>query len=93
MCRSDWKADIRIQTLTVYARTYCHLCDDMIAALRQLQGRFVFELAIVDVDSDAVLETRYGEKVPVLTAGAEAQELCHYYLDEPAVTAYLSQTR
>ena len=49
--------------LTVYARTYCHLCDDMIAALQQLQGRFVFEIKVVDVDSDAALETRFGEWV------------------------------
>ena len=79
--------------LTVYARTYCHLCDDMIAALRALQGRFAFEIDVVDVDSDAALEVRYGEKVPVLMSAADGHELCHYFLDVPAVTAYLSKTR
>lgn len=67
----------------------------MIAALRNLQGRFAFELQIVDVDSDTALETRYGEWVPVLVATAREgeRELCHYFLDEPAVTAFLAQTR
>ena len=58
-----------------------------------MQGRFTFEINVVDVDSDAALEQRYGELVPVLTAvdhGAE-RELCHYFIDVPAVTAYLSK--
>jgi RNA binding exosome subunit len=83
------------RVLTVYARTYCHLCDDMIAALRSLQGRFAFEISVVDVDSDAALEARYGERVPVLTAEVQGHglELCHYFLDQPAVTAFLSEMR
>ncbi len=81
----------RLPLLTVYGRSYCHLCDDMIAALRALQGRFSFVLEVVDVDSDAGLEARFGEKVPVLMH--EARELCHYFLDEPAVTAALSNLR
>lgn len=79
--------------LTVYARTYCHLCDDMIAALRALQGRFTFEIDVIDVDRDPALEARYGEKVPVLMEGSDGRELCHYFLDTPAVTAYLSEIR
>jgi hypothetical protein len=74
--------------LTVYSRDYCHLCDDLIAALRELQGRFSFAIDVVDVDSDTVLEARYGELVPVLMHGG--RELCHYFLDVPAVSAYLS---
>ena len=77
--------------LIVYGRTYCHLCDDMIAALQVLQGRFSFELQVLDVDVDAGLEAALGEKVPVLMHGN--RELCHYFLDEPAVTAFLSNLR
>jgi thiol-disulfide isomerase/thioredoxin len=77
--------------LTVYGRTYCHLCDDMIAALHALQSSFQFDLRIVDVDTDAALEARFGEKVPVLMHGE--RELCHYFLNEPTVTALLSNLR
>jgi len=80
-------------TLTVYARGYCHLCDDMIAALCTLQGRFVFEIKVVDVDSDATLEGRYDEWVPVLmgSENGHERELCHYFLDELVVTAFLAK--
>ena len=77
--------------LTVYARTYCHLCDDMIAALQALRGRFSFQICVVDVDSDAALEARYGELVPVLEA--EGRKLCHYFLDEEVVTDFLAKMR
>ena len=63
----------------------------MIAALRNLQGRFVFDIKVVDVDSDAALEARYGERVPVVEA--DGRELCHYFLDEAAVTDFLSKMR
>ena len=77
--------------LTVYARTYCHLCDDMITALQALQGRFQFEIKVLDVDRNSALEARYGELVPVLES--DGRELCHYFLDEPAVTAFLTKMR
>ena len=63
----------------------------MIAGLRALQAATPFELEVVDVDSDAGLEARYGERVPVLVgAGAE---LCHYHLDVAKVNEYLSKIR
>lgn len=77
--------------LTVYSRNYCHLCHDMIAALQQLQGRFQFEINVVDVDQDAKQEAQYGELVPVLVA--DGRELCHYFLDEAAVTDFLEKMR
>ena len=82
--------------LTLYGRTYCHLCDDMKNALEPLRRGFSFVLHEVDVDSDPALEARFDELVPVLMAGgpqtplAEARELCHYFLDVPAVQAWLA---
>lgn len=75
--------------LTVYGRTWCHLCQDMLDALQALQGRHAFSLEYVDVDEDAALERRFGERVPVLAAGG--RELCHYHLDEAALLAYLRE--
>ena len=76
-------------TLTVYSRSYCHLCDELLAGLRTLQARFAFELRIVDVDSDDALEARYGEDVPVVLHGAT--ELCRHRLDPARVTEYLAK--
>lgn len=81
--------DAGAPTLTVYSRNYCHLCDDMIAGLRVLQARFRFRLEVLDVDSDAALESRYGEDVPVLAHGA--RELCRHRLDSALVSDYLVQ--
>jgi glutaredoxin len=69
--------------LTLYYREGCHLCDLMLQALRGLQPRLGFELALVDIDRDEQLRQRYDEWVPVL-CHAE-RELCHYHLDERAV--------
>lgn len=81
----------RPPTLIVYGRSYCHLCEEMIEALRSLQGLARFEFTVVDVDADPELERRHGEKVPVLMHGEH--ELCHYRLEPSAVTAYLAKIR
>ena len=65
--------------LTVYSREHCHLCQDMLAALQELKASYPFQLEVVDVDSDSDLQSRYGQRVPVLMAGD--REICHYYLD------------
>lgn len=75
--------------LTLYSRNYCHLCEEMIAALHLMQADLGFELEIVDVDSAPELERRYGEKVPVLTRGGE--EICHYRLDTAVFAEYLTK--
>ena len=65
--------------LTVYGRAYCHLCDDMIAALIAVQAEHAFTLEVVDVDADPALEARYDERVPVLVC--DGAEICHHFLD------------
>lgn len=59
----------------------------MLQALRGLQSRQPFELTLVDIDRDPVLQRRYDEWVPVLADGEE--EICHYHLDEGALAARL----
>jgi glutaredoxin len=77
--------------LTVISRAYCHLCEEMMTTLRQFQGRYDFEIEVVDVDRDPKLEEKWGDKVPVLLDGE--RELCHYYLDLEAVDARLSRMK
>jgi len=75
--------------LLVYGRSYCHLCDDMVAALRALQGQLAFRLELLDVDTDPDLEARFGERVPVLV-DSQGAEICHYWLDEDALRKRLA---
>ncbi len=74
--------------LTLLVRAYCHLCDEMRDAVRPLAAKAGLALAEIDVDGDAELEARWGERVPVLLAGN--RELCHYRFDRTAFAAYLS---
>lgn len=78
---------------TLYSRTYCHLCDDMLASLHALNISEAHSVSVVDVDADALLLAQYDELVPVLVAGKgarPAQQLCHYFLDEAAVRAFVA---
>ena len=77
--------------LVVYGREDCHLCHDMIAALRERQARLCFDFEVIDVDGDDNLKSRYGEQVPVLMAGGE--EICHYYFNAAALDAYFTKIR
>jgi glutaredoxin-like protein DUF836 len=74
--------------LVLYGRRYCHLCEEMLAALKSLDSRLSPE--ILDVDADPALEARFGENVPVLMLGEI--ELSRHRLDADRVRAYLAQT-
>ena len=76
---------------TLYSRSYCHLCDDMLAALQAMQPAGAsFAIDVIDVDADPALVARFDELVPVLFGDPAAPELCHYFLDRHAVQRYLA---
>ena len=67
----------------------------MLAALDALRGEPglpLFEVEVVDVDTDPALEAKYDELVPVLV-GDGGGELCHYFLDAAKVREYLNGLR
>jgi glutaredoxin len=74
--------------LTLYGRAWCHLCDDMRAALAPMLAEFGAQVEVIDIDTDPELEARYNEWVPVLVC--DGVELCHYHLDVDRVRAVLS---
>lgn len=78
---------------TLYSRSYCHLCEDMLAALRAFmaQAGMPFSVDVIDVDSDPQLTDRFDELVPVLHGDLAGPEICHYFLDENALRQYLAQ--
>ena len=76
---------------TLYSRSWCHLCDDMLAALMALHSDHCrFTVEVIDVDADPALVARFDELVPVLFGDLAKPELCHYFLDEDAVRRYLA---
>ena len=73
--------------LTVFVRQGCHLCTDMLQELEYLKSELDFRYCVRDVDEDAGLTARYGDRVPVLVAGMT--ELCWYFLDIDRLREYL----
>lgn len=55
-----------LEVVTLYTRPGCHLCDEALALLRQVQARQPFELQIVDISQDAILRARYRMDIPVV---------------------------
>jgi len=79
-------------SFTLYSRSYCHLCDDMLLQLQQYLNDVDIPIAVLDVDADEELVTRFDELVPVLYGqkdDAEAQQICHYFLDLEKLKAFL----
>ena len=57
---------------TLYQRDDCHLCD---RALELLARARMPDFESVFIDDDAVLEARYGMRIPVLRREADGIEL------------------
>jgi hypothetical protein len=82
------------RTLTLLVRAYCHLCDDMRAALQPLAAAAGATITEIDVDADPSLDARFGERVPVLLLGSiDGAELCHYRIDRECVAQALKRAR
>jgi len=58
--------------LLLFQRDDCKLCDEAVALLARAR---VPDFESVWIDGDAGLETRYGERVPVLRDEASGREL------------------
>ena len=79
-----------IPRLVLYHRPGCHLCEQMLAALRNAYGDEV-DVYLIDVDTDTALQQRFGLRVPVLAA--EDEVLCETRLDGARLDAYFSRCR
>jgi glutaredoxin-like protein DUF836 len=80
-----------VTELTLLVRAYCHLCDDMRAALAPLAGAANVSVTEIDVDAEPSLEERFGERIPVLLLGAiDGAELCHFHFDATRVAKALA---
>ena len=66
----------------------------MRAAVQPLATAAGARVTEIDVDADAALEARFGDRVPVLLLGsAGGVELCHYRLDAARVARALANLR
>ena len=82
-----------IKEFIVYGREDCHLCQDMILALQNLQEQVSFKFEMINIDTSAQLITLYGNKIPVLISKLDNKEICHYFLERTALDEYLVKFR
>ena len=75
----------------LYSRPDCHLCEEMLGALRALPGVGKHPLQVLDVDADPATRARFGHKIPVLLLGGEL--VCHGRLDVEEVRKALAAPR
>ena len=74
--------------LVILARSWCHLCDDMVEALRPVAAELGEIFEVLDVDAHEDLVAEWDELVPVLLA--DGRHVCHYHFDEAALRAYFA---
>jgi thiol-disulfide isomerase/thioredoxin len=74
--------------LSLYSRPECHLCEEMIDALKLWQKRFNFKINVIDIDQDSSLIARFAARIPLLAA--DNVEICEYHLDEKALLHFLN---
>jgi len=63
----------------------------MAAVVESVRAETPFDLDVLDVDADPVLEARFNELVPVLMHGEH--ELARYRLQPDKLRAYLAEIR
>jgi len=69
--------------VTVYTAHSCALCARALEIVREVRAEVGFELAVVEVDDDPVLEARYREHLPVVEIGGE--RAFTYFVDASAL--------
>ena len=52
--------------LTLYSRPGCHLCDEMKTLIDRVAHGTAWTVEVIDISTDAELESRYGLEIPVL---------------------------
>jgi len=66
--------------LIVYYRDGCHLCEQVVASLFQLQQELGYEIEQIDIDTNPVLREKYNVDVPVVTYQGEV--IFYHFFDE-----------
>ena len=69
---------------TVLSRAECSLCEQLLQELAEvLDPQQAAAVQVVDIDQDAALVRKYGQRIPVVLADGEF--VCDYRLDRERV--------
>ena len=73
----------------VYYREGCHLCEQVVASLFQLQQELGYKIKQIDIDDDPELREKYNVDVPVVTVNHEV--IFYHFFDEVALRKALQK--
>jgi hypothetical protein len=76
---------------TIYSRAECHLCEEMLAALKKWQNRFNFKVQMINIDQDTSLIARFAARIPLLAM--DDIEICEYHFDETAFLQFFENEK
>jgi hypothetical protein len=77
--------------LVVVSRDGCHLCEQMLEELAELErSANVPAVTVIDVDCDPALTQQFGLKVPVLLL--DGSVICHYTLNSNELLRLLGRS-
>ncbi len=77
--------------LSIYSRPECHLCEEMIHALKKWQNQFNFQIKVINIDQDSSLVSRFAARIPLLAV--DDVEICEYHLNETALLEYFENRK
>jgi len=72
-----------LNTIDIYSRQGCHLCEILIEELLPLLGER-FEIAVHDIDTREDWQKAYDRRIPVVEYDGEF--ICQYHLDRQALS-------
>jgi glutaredoxin len=78
-------------TVVVYSKPGCHLCDEAVSVLRELQSELEFEIRERDITADDALHRKYFERIPVMLL--DGVQVCEFFVDEPLLRERLESRR
>jgi glutaredoxin len=76
-----------MRQVVVYTAADCSLCERALEVLREVREEVAFQLDVVDIGGDPVLEARYREHLPVIEIDGE--RAFTYFVDADALRARL----
>ncbi len=75
------------RTIVVYSKPGCHLCEEAMESLREIQSEVNFDLEERDISDNERWLHAYFDRIPVVTLDGE--ELFEYFVDRERLLASL----
>ena len=77
--------------VTIYGRTGCHLCENVVNLLEPLKNQLKIEIQEILIDNNKELEDLYGQLIPVVHV--DGRHFSHFRIDLDDFKSFLEKHR